>query len=152
MPFICETLHLKGKRKEFWHAAHAKYEVLCCLLEASRVILKRFTFLGLLGCSWVVKPNIFLCWDRSEAQEMKRRRYLFHHPQQHFPTSSSWTANQIKQAQTGLTLETCCCLHVSLSSILACSNACNLIFMSGTGKTIVCEAEQGIMWWGSPVV
>lgn len=83
---------------------------------------------------------------------MKSRRYLFHHPQQHFPTSSFRAPNQKKQAQTGLTHETRCCLRVSLSSIHACSNACNLFFVWGTGKTIACEAEQGIEWWGSPVL
>lgn len=49
------------EKKIIFTCSHAKYEVLCCLLEAGRVILRRCTFPGLLGHSWVVKHSLCLC-------------------------------------------------------------------------------------------
>lgn len=66
-------------------------------------------------------PLLEQAWSSFRAQEMKSRRYVFHHSQQ-YAALSAFRKLVTKASVDLYKAEKCWCLCVSLSPILTCSN------------------------------
>lgn len=112
------------EKKRILTSFHAKREVLCsplsCCSRPKEVWLSEPTGMQL---EHQTKPLPLLeqAWSSFRAQEMKSRRYVFHHSQQ-YAALSAFRKLVTKASVDLYKAEKCWCLCVSLSPILTCSN------------------------------